>query len=327
MKKRINSNQLAVSNKQGKYFYLGLTHFLTFLLLTFLFSHSLYAAFSKDDAGTSGAQFLKLGAGARATAMGNAFAGIADDSTALYWNPAGLNQVKQKSISVAHNIMFEDIYYDWASCTKPLKNGAVGIGIQYLSYGTIKGMDENEIETGNFRPNDLAVTLGYARMLGKVMAGASLKYISSKIKETATAFALDVGGMYKLMNKKLSVAAVAQNLGTKLKYIDDKETLPVNIKISGAYKIFKNWTADLDINFPVDNEMNACAGTEYAYKVNKEISVFGRLGYTTETKDVGGLNGVTGGIGGEYKGYNLDYAFVPFGDLGNTHRISLGVRF
>ena len=327
MRTRTGSTGLAVNNKQGKYFYPGFTRLLAFLLLSFMFSHGLYAAFSKDDAGTSGAQFLKLGAGARATAMGNAFAGVSDDSTAVYWNPAGLNQVKKTSISVAHNIMFEDIYYDWASCARPFEFGTLGIGIQYLSYGSIVERDATELEIGSFKPNDLAVTVGYAREFGKVMAGVNAKYISSKIKETATAFAFDVGGMYKLMDKKLSVAAVVQNLGTKLKYVDDKEKLPLNIKIGGAYNIFNYWSAALDLNFPVDNQMNACLGTEYKYKIGDEISAFGRLGYTTETKDVGGLNGVTGGVGGEYKNYSLDYAFVPFGDLGNTHRVSLGVKF
>jgi len=301
------------------------------LILSFTFyllpSTCLYAApFSKDAAGTSGAQFLKLGAGARATAMGNAFAGIADDSTALYWNPAGLNQVKKQTLVVAHNIMFEDIYYDWVSYSKPVDKGVIGVGVQYLSYGKIKEMDVNEIEIGNFQPNDLAVTIGYARMFGKVMAGLNLKYISSTIKYTATAMAFDAGGLYKL-NNKLSVAMVIQNVGTKLRFIDDEDTLPMNIKVGGAYKIMKNWVANADVNFPVDNQMNVCAGTEYEYKIGKSISAFGRLGYTTETKDVGGLNGVTGGVGGEYKDYSLDYAFVPFGDLGNTHRVSFGIKF
>ena len=293
------------------------------------FSVSLCASdyFSRDAVGTAGAQFLKLGAGARATAMGNAFSAVADDSTALYWNPAGLYQTNQKSLVVAHNIMFEDIYYDWASFSKPIDSGVIGIGVQYLSYGNIMGRDNTELETGNFQPNDLAVTLGYARMICGVTAGANLKYITSKIVNTASAGAIDIGGMYKMMKDKLALAAVVQNLGTKMKFIDEKDRLPMNVKLGGSYDVMKGLIADVDVNFPIDNHVNVCVGSEYSCRINADINASVRVGYTSETKDVGGLNGITAGAGGEYKGYALDYSFSPFGDLGNIQRISLGIKF
>ena len=62
------------------------------------------AGFSKDDAGTATAQFLKLGAGAQAAGMGEAYAGVAKDDTSIYWNPAGLNNITGKSASFMHAI-------------------------------------------------------------------------------------------------------------------------------------------------------------------------------------------------------------------------------
>ncbi len=301
---------------------------LTGIVLGILFSmNGLYASFSGDDAGTSGAQFLKLGAGARATSMGNAFAGVADDSTAIYWNPAGINLIDGKAISVTHNIMYEDIYYDWVSVVKPIEGGKLGVGIQYLSYGSIIGRDDTGLATGNFKPNDLAVSISYGRTFGEILTGINLKYISAKIVDTAVAYAVDIGGMYKLMDNKLSVGVVLQNLGSELKYVNESDPLPLNIKVGGSYAVKDNWIVALDINAPNDNEANVCLGTEYIYKVNEELDIAGRAGYTTENKDTKGLNGITAGLGGVYKGYALDYAFMPFGDLGDTHRISFGIKF
>jgi hemolysin activation/secretion protein len=59
--------------------------------------------------------------------------------------------------------------------------------------------------------------------------------------------------------------------------------------------------------------------------------VAGRLGYNTQSQDTGGLHGLSMGLGLMYTdyamNYSLDYAFVPYGELGNTHRISFGIKF
>jgi hypothetical protein len=287
-----------------------------------------FAFAAKSDIGTAGAAFLKLGAGARPVAMGDAFAAATDDSTSIYWNPAGLNQIKGKgSLTLMHAIWFEDISYDWVSYACPYKNlGVFGIGVQYLSYGSLKKTDSTGLELGEFTPVDMALYLSYARKIKDIDVGANLKYISSKIENTATAYAVDLGAMKKL-NDKLSLGAAVQNVGTKLKYINDEEPLPMNIKLGGAYSLRDNWLAVLDINSPSDGEMFYGIGTEYCKKVNDKASVMCRAGYNTRNKDTGGLNGFTVGLGMKYKEYSFDYAFVPYGDLGDTNRISLSILF
>ena len=54
-----------------------------------------------------------------------------------------------------------------------------------------------------------------------------------------------------------------------------------------------------------------------------------RAGYTLNLSDPGldGLTGVTAGFGLAYRGIALDYAFLPSGDLGTAHRVSLTYRF
>ena len=290
-----------------------------------------FAAFSSGDAGTASAQFLKLGAGARVTAMGDAGAAISGDSNSIYWNPAGLNSITRKSASVMHAVWFEDIVYDWASFAMPYKDwGVFGLGIQYLSYGSIKRIDSTGLETGDFSPTDMCVSLSYARNFKGVDLGANIKYISLKIENTATAYGADLGAQYKLkdvLDDKLTLGLAVQSIGTKVKFINEEDPLPMNVKLGGAYAIKGNWLAVLDFNAPIDNAVSVGAGTEYMYKVKEKIELFGRAGYNTRNLDTGGLNGVTAGIGIKYLDYGFDYAFVPYGELGNTQRISISLKF
>ena len=289
-----------------------------------------FAAFSNADLGTTSAAFLKLGAGARPAAMGGCYAGVADDSTAIYWNPAGLAQIDDKngSLSLMNAVWFEDIVYDWASYARPVKDwGVFGIGTQYLSYGNLQKTDITGLNTGNFTPTDLAVSIAYAKNIKGYDIGANLKYISSTIINNATAYATDLGVMKKLMDSRLSLGASVQNMGTPLKYVSDQEPLPFNVKAGGAYKIKNNWLAALDVNAPIDGPLYFGAGTEYVQTIKDNLVISGRAGYNTRNINTGGLNGFTAGLGVKYLEYEIDYAFVPYGDLGNTNLISLSVAF
>lgn len=286
-----------------------------------------FAAFAKDDAGTTTAQFLKLGAGARGTGMGGAFTAVTDGTDSVYWNPAGLNKVEGRALSVMHAAWFEGISYDWASYAQQVNDiGTVGIGIQYLSYGSITGTDSTGLETGSFSPSDIALTLSCARNYLGFDLGASVKYISSRIKNSASAFALDLGAQYAL-DKKITLGAAVQNLGTAMKFRNDEVSLPLNVRIGGAYAVRSYWNVAVDVNAPVDYDPSLGLGTEYFYKINSEMKAAGRLGYSTGSKDTGGLNGVAAGLGFRYLDYTFDYAFAPYGELGNTHRLSFGMKF
>ena len=74
----------------------------TVIILVLLVSSQSFAA----DEGAHAAEFLSHGVGARAIGMGSAFVAIADDSTATYWNPAGLTNVKKNSFSAMYSDTF-----------------------------------------------------------------------------------------------------------------------------------------------------------------------------------------------------------------------------
>lgn len=283
--------------------------------------------YASSKSGTSAAQFLKLGAGARATAMADAFGAVADDATALYWNPAGLTQVKERQASLMHALWFESVSYDWISYVQPSPVGNFGLGLQYLSYGSITGADETGLETGSFKPNDLALSLGYGTSFQSFLVGAAVKYISSKIQNSASAVAFDAGGLLRILNERLTLGLAVQNIGTKMKFVDDSESLPVNIKLASAYRLKDNWTAALDINAYQDSDPSLGFGTEYARQIRDSLTLKGRAGYTTKTKETGGFQGLTLGFGAGYQHYSFDYAFVPLGKLGDTHRFSVSAKF
>ena len=284
------------------------------------------AAFSGDDLGTATAQFLKLGPGARANGMGEAFTAAADDATAIYWNPAGLAKITRQEASFTHAQLFEDIRYEWASYARPTSMGIFAVGVQYLSYGDITARDTTGADNGTISPSDLCATLSYARHLLGVDAGASVKYISSQIQHKATAVAVDAGAQYAL-SPKIALGAVLQNMGSRMTYNNESDPLPFMIRTGAAYHLLENWALTGEAIMPSDSYAYFAAGTEYNQKVGGDIAVALRGGYNGVDKDLGGTKGFALGLGLKYADYAMDYAYTPFGDLGNTNRFSVGVKF
>src|SRR3989338_7819277 len=99
-----------------------LTMRLTLVMTTLLMGFGTAA----QAAGTSAAQFLKMGAGARAAAMGGAFSAVADDVTAGYLNPAGFSQLSAPEISVMHNEGLVNTNYQYLAAAMPYNNSTFG---------------------------------------------------------------------------------------------------------------------------------------------------------------------------------------------------------
>src|ERR1700733_1844251 len=93
--------------------------------------------------GTTAADILNIGVGARAIGMGEAYVAQADDVSSLYWNPAGLALMQERQASFSYDQMYQDLKYQNASIGIPLENGAIGGSLSYLGYGDIQGFDQN----------------------------------------------------------------------------------------------------------------------------------------------------------------------------------------
>jgi len=285
--------------------------------------------------GTTAAQFLKIGVGARALAMGGAFSAISDDLSAIYWNPAGLATQKKKQATASYSQYFQGIKIGFMGYSqKSIKNGVLGIGLNYL---TIDGIDRRTGDTdaneGTFGANDMALYISYAKKdlfesVKGLKLGANLKIIRQTIDATtANSYALDLGALYDTPVKKLTAGFGIYNLGTEVKFINDADPLPLEARVGFAYRMLNDsLVAAVDLqDYVTDQRMYEQAGVEYTYK--KSISIRGGYKLGMDSSSLGGMAGMSAGVGFNIWGVQLDYAFVPYGELDDTHRLTISTKF
>lgn len=301
------------------------------ILLAILLMCSLVGtAFASSKVGTSGAQFLKVGVGGRATAMGGVYTGVADDVSALYWNPGGLGGLKNTEVIYTYNKWFQDITHHFVGAATPTSVGVFGLGV------TMLGMDDLEkrtadVETpeGTFKAQDMAIAVSYGKAITEsLMLGGTVKMLSSKIDdESASGVAADLGALMKTGVEGLNVGLAITNLGGEYKFIDEGDPLPMMIKLGAGYKVLNDaLTLAADVIYPNDNDVLFGAGMEYAIKFGEGGALALRTGYKTGV-DTGGLSGLGAGIGISYQMFGFDFAWTPYGDLGDAMRGSLSLKF
>lgn len=278
--------------------------------------------------GAETAAFLDIGVGARALGMGGAYTALADDANALYWNPSGLAKLEKREFTASHAELFESTRLDFLAYAHPTSQGTFAAGLTYLSQGKLEGRDSLGRRTEGYDASDAALSLGYARKLDVVELGATVKYLQSHIAGTqAQGVAADVGA--KRAFDRVIVGAALRNLGPGLKYQDQRNDLPLRLALGAAYRFEGGHAAAAEaVNGPRGAGTDASFGGEFqAFK-----SVFLRGGYTTRTAITGGsgfdvARGLTLGLGFRNEKWSLDYAVLPSGELGRSHRFSFGARF
>ncbi|MEW6095857.1 MAG: PorV/PorQ family protein [bacterium] len=277
---------------------------------------------AKDN---TGATFLKIGVGPRPTAMGEAFCAVANDVNAIYWNPAGLAQIKGQQLLLIHNQWFEDINHDYIGFAQNItSNRTFGGNITYLRIDNLIGRDEIGNKTDDFNAYDLALGLAYGEKLSKhLLIGVHLKCIYQLNENVSgSGIAADIGWLYKTDIKNLDLGLCIQNIGTKIKFIDTKEILPLNIKLGIAYKVPSIFTIAVDGNIPREGDICVNTGTEIT--ILNFMSM--RVGYKSQT-DLDSETHWSYGVGFKIRNYHINYAFVPYGLLGDTHRLALLLKF
>ncbi len=303
----------------------------TFLLLAFLSSSLLGASFGSSSAkGTTSGSFLKLGAGARASALGEAYSAVADEASALYWNPAALTQIPGGSLTVMHAAYIESSAYDSAFVAQNLgRLGSVALGGQFFTVGPITQTDVQGNELGTLNPHDMAVSFGYGHTLGKGALGFSGKFIQSTLLHSAQTQALDLGLLSPVFfQERLRLSLVMTNLGGRLKYDREAFDLPQALKVGSRLHLSPTWMVSLEGVVPNDNRPYVALGTEYTIPVSSFTQVALRMGGNSRALgDLEGLNSLSLGSGLNLRSFSIDYAFLPMGDLGTTHRFSLSYKW
>ncbi|RKU24444.1 hypothetical protein C6503_00855 [Candidatus Poribacteria bacterium] len=228
-----------------------------------------------------------------------------------------------------HNELFADINHEFVGVALPLGSiGTVGASASYLSFGELQGRDREGNETAIFRAYDLAVIFSYARGFGSAIAfGANAKFLREQIAdETGTGIAFDLGGLYTFSDMPLSLGFNAQHLGPRVTFIEEAFGLPVTFRLGAAYTLLDDaFTLTSDIIRPSDNDIAIAVGAGYTIANILQL----RTGYKYQIggNDLGAISGLTGGFGLTLLRFQIDYALVPFGVLGLTHRFSLVANF
>jgi len=308
-----------------KFFSLVKLFWLAFLVI--LFSSEVFSANIPDKAGTSGLAFLKLGIGARASGMGEAFTAISGDMFSLYWNPAGIAQHEGVEFAFMHNEWVQDISLEYAALCFEYKKNVLGMGLTISQVTDLERREEvpTEKPLSYFDQHDLSFSVSWGRKLNeKIDLGISAKFLYEKIDfYTATGLGFDLGGIY-FFRPNLQIGGAILNLGPKMKFEKERFNLPTRYKFGAAYIGHENYfkgdfILSLDIVKPNDNDLKVHLGGEYIYKQRFILRSGYQIGYDEKNLSLG--------LGLKIKKYAIDYAFVPFSsDLGNTHRFSINLR-
>ncbi len=333
-----------------------------YLMFIVILSIGLVHAGEITKKGTSAATFLKIGVGARAAAMGEAYAAEASDASAVYWNPAGLAAVTKNEMMLVRTNWIADMRYDVAALAIPFSSlGTFGLFYQALNMDDMKVRTEFDPDgTGElFGASSFTMGLTYAKnMTDRFAFGITAKYIREQIwHESASTMALDVGITYKTPIEALRLGMAITNYGGSMR-LDGKDLLtfvdvypsldgnneyvisrlntesydiPLSFRVGLAYDAlksdFQRFTIAIDGVTPNDNNEHLNVGMEYGFR----NMVFLRAGY----KGIGLKDsevGFSAGAGLKYSidanlGLAIDYAYVDFGRFTNVQRFSLSILF
>jgi hypothetical protein len=285
------------------------------------------ATTSAQDAGKTGLAFLKIGVGSRASALGEAYTALADDPTAIYWNPAGLSSAPGTQLAFTHLSWLESIKHDFIAVSFPGFGGKLGLAFTMQSIPDVELRDKPSAEPiSTLDARDLALALAYARQLHPHLGvGLSVKYLYEKIYlQSASGIAVDLGANWQSPVPGLRIGVSLQNLGSMSALVNEKITLPALLRLGGAYG-YQNRDGDTIVTLALENLTLLNGGNHSSAGVEisplKEIAL--RAGYQLNREN----HGLSAGFGTNLSRYQLDYGYAAFGeDLGQTHRFSLGIR-
>lgn len=289
-----------------------------------------------DAAGTSAAQFLKMGAGGRAAAMAEAHAAMADDVYAAYYNPAGLALLDKPSMGAMHAQYIQGVRYQYGAVALPLgqePGRTVGFSVANLGVSDMeRRTQDTDLPIGYFEASNFAYALSYGwQATDRLAAGVSAKSVRVTIDEiSGSALAVDAGLRYRAgpyAGIPVYGALAVRNFGSRLKLGAGEDPIPSAVVLGFSAAPSPGLLVALDFIRYRDTDTIAALGGEYRRRLSGKLDGLLRGGYSSHRKDLEGESGLTLGAGLAVSGLAFDFAWVPFGDLGSTFRYSLQIKF
>lgn len=320
-----------------------------------------YYAQGVTKVGTTAASFLVIDVGPRATAMGSAYVSIANDATAMYWNPAGIANVNGFEATFINSRWIADLSFNYAGAVLSLGNfGNLGVNATFLT------MDKIERTTifypdGSgelFDAGSYAIGISYARYLtDKFSIGMNAKFINERLYHSnANGFALDFGALFDTQFYGLVLGMSISNYGTKMQMdgrdmlvqhdIDprvygnngninallqtDQFDLPLMFRVGISVDVLKglansNLIIAADALHPNDDVESVNIGGEYVFN-NMFFLRAGYKGLFAKDSEQG-LNfggGIRYTLSSTTVGF--DYSYISFGVLNAVHMFSVSLK-
>lgn len=209
-------------------------------LTTFCLLIASLGVYAQD--GTRVFEFLNITTSPRQAALGGYVQTSWDsDPNMSLWNPALMNSKMHGQLGLNYISYIADVNFGTFSTVYRLgEKDYMSLHGQYVDYGKLIGADEIGNITGDFKANDAAITLGYAREIGDYWTiGANLKYINSTIESyKSSAIAGDIGISYHDFDDNINIGLVVRNIGQQIStYNGIKEKMPVQVNLGIAHQL------------------------------------------------------------------------------------------
>ena len=312
---------------------------LVYLLLAGIFIvFDASSVFSQEGQGGTESNLSK-GYGARAMGLGNAFTAMADDPTAVFWNPAGLEFLYQRSVTLFHTSFWEGTSYDFLGYAHPtLRLGTFGAGIGRIGTGDIINRDKSGLPYGTFSFEEIQFYFSYAKKLPyNITPGITFRLLHrgwSNLHDDGdlsdTGLGIDLGIMYRpewygspLFQDWAFGLKVHNFISPNINEGVASDNFPLSLRLGLLKKVRfaggQYFNVLLDFDHSQKRDLRIHMGAEYRFRELGEI----RLGY-----DAGGISF---GAGVEYNIVQFDYAYGYESDYADyfsaVHRISLTFNF
>lgn len=317
------------------------------------------SSFAQTKLAQTGMKFLSVSTDARASAMGEANTALYTNSSAMFYNPAGMaNLDKTFDVSFGQTSWIADINYMHASAAYvPFgdKNwGVFGVSIMAVDYGDLQGTirasnEQGYLDVGTFSPIGFMIGVGYAKSLSeKFSIGGNVKYVKQSMGAgivgfeangditeddlSAEAAAFDFGVIYWTGFESLKIGMSIRNFSQEIEYIEEGFQLPLTFRIGASINAvdftdldpeLHQFTVSVDASHPRDFKEQVFLGGEYVFM--KTFAV--RAGYSFPQDERGFSAGI--GVQHDISGLfvALDYAYAPFGVFDNVHRITFNLGY
>ncbi len=269
--------------------------------------------------------------------MGQAFGSVPNDIQGLVYNPASLATMAASQLSFQHlnyvaDVTQEEIAFGHAGREEEM---SWGVSTNYLRVGDItrtvatdQATGDGFSEVGSFSTYDMAMGLSAAGPVADdLKVGGTVKFIRESLSDASSnAGAIDAGLMYRLNDEhSWNAERGGENVGFASKFADAAVKLPTSFRAGLSGQPFSQWLLSTDYMKRIDTQGEFDIGAEVTPRRFFSLRVGYR--YALTNPDLGGLSNFSAGIGFRYKQMSFDYAFIPLGDLGITHHISINFRF